>query len=71
MAIDSASLGSLLSERPELSTRTLAARVGGTSSTNSPASTSRCAKRYPRPPADSMAQVRFSNGAAHESNFDA
>jgi hypothetical protein len=34
------------------------------------ASPSCSARRYPSPPADSMAQVRFSNGAAHESNFD-
>ncbi len=40
MATDRASLGSFLSDFPVPSTRTLEARVAGTSSTCSPASTS-------------------------------
>ena len=44
-ATDSASLGSFLFDRPVAKTRTLDARVAGTSTTVSPAATSCCASR--------------------------
>ena len=45
MATENASLGSFFSERPVPSIWTLEAKVGGTSRTTSPASTSRWASR--------------------------
>jgi hypothetical protein len=64
MATERASLRSVLSELPVPNTRTLAAKLGGTSSTVSPAATSCWATSKPRPPAASTAQVRSSNRSA-------
>jgi hypothetical protein len=65
MAVDSASLLSFLPALVEPSNRTRADKVGGTSTTCSPAPTSCWASSLPNPPADSLAQVRSQpNGAA-------
>ncbi len=59
-----ASLASLVCERPEPSTRTLDAGIGGTSNTVSPAATSWRASKKPSPLADSTAHCRFSKSLA-------
>jgi hypothetical protein len=53
----------------ESSNRTRADRVGGTSSTVSPAATSCCASSAPSPEADSMAHVRGVKQAANSSSL--
>ena len=65
MAVDRASLGSFFCERPDASTRTRAASVGGTSTTASPPATSCWASRCPSPLADSIAHTRSGNSTAH------
>ena len=68
MAVASASFGSFLDALVEPSTRTLAARVGGTSMTCSPASRSVWANSLPSPPADSTAQVRCVPSGSAQAN---
>jgi hypothetical protein len=57
MAVASASLGSFLLAFAQPSSRTLAANVGGTSTTSSPAPTTCWANNLPSPSADSTAQL--------------
>jgi hypothetical protein len=68
MAVASASFGSFLDALAEPSSRTLAARVGATSMTCSPASTSCWANSLPSPPADSTAQVRCVPSGSAQAN---
>lgn len=68
MAVAKASLGSFLPAVVEPSSRTLAASVGGTSMTCSPASTSCWANSLPSPPADSTAQVRCVPSGSAQAN---
>ena len=58
MAVANASLGSFFAAFVEPSSRTLAVRVGGTSTTCSPAPSSCCASSLPSPPVDSTAHIR-------------
>jgi hypothetical protein len=68
IAVASASFESFFDALVEPSSRTLAARVGGTSTTCSPASRSCWANSLPNPPADSTAQVRSVPSGSAQAN---
>jgi hypothetical protein len=61
-ATERASLGSFLFTVPVFSSRTLAASLGWTSRTRSPAASSCCASSRPSPVAPSIAQTRLAPG---------